>query len=309
LREDFEEIYIFARKLGLRVSICTNGTLINRHLAELFARIPPLEEIYITIYGMKKESYEAVTRAPGSFEAAWNGIKLLQENGVPFAVRGAFLPPTEGEMEELEAWMSNIPGMSESLKYSTFFDLRARRDSEAKNRRIKKLRPSPEKGLEILTRKPEEYIEAMRPVCSKFTGTRGDKLFACGAGVKGGCVDAYGQFQPCILLRHPDVVYDLKNGSIEDALTDFFPKMRQIKASDTDYLNRCARCFLMGLCNQCPAKSWMEHGTLDTPVEYQCELAHAKARYLGLLEEGEKAWEISDWRERLEKFSDSETDD
>ena len=33
-----------------------------------------------------------------------------------------------------------------------------------------------------------------------------------------------------------------------------------------------------GLCEQCPAKSWSEHGTLDTPVEYHCEMAHAQAR-------------------------------
>jgi sulfatase maturation enzyme AslB (radical SAM superfamily) len=35
--------------------------------------------------------------------------------------------------------------------------------------------------------------------------------------------------------------------------------------------------------NQCPAKSWMEHGTLDTPVEYLCSVAHAQARHLGLI--------------------------
>jgi hypothetical protein len=59
----------------------------------------------------------------------------------------------------------------------------------------------------------------------------------------------------------------------------------------------------MGLCEQCPSKSWMEHGTLDTPVEYLCEVAHAQTRYLGLLEGGEKAWQIDNWKERVEVFS------
>ncbi|MFC1714684.1 radical SAM protein [Candidatus Poribacteria bacterium] len=309
LREDFEEIYLFARKLGLKTGICTNGTLINRHMAELFARVPPLSEIYITIYGMKKKSYEAVTRTPGSFDAAWHGVNLLQENGIPFIVRGAFLPPSKEEIEELEAWASTIPWMPGPLTYSMFFDLRGRRDSEVKNRFIKRLRISPEEGLEILTKRGEEYTEEMRQFCSSFTGVKGDKLFTCGAGVTRSCVDAHGYLQPCTLLRHPDVVYDLKNGSIEDALTNFFPKMTQIKASNSDYLTRCARCFLMGLCDQCPAKSWMEHGTLDTPVEYVCEITHAQARYLGLLEDGEMAWEVSNWRERLKEFSDSGPDD
>ena len=65
-----------------------------------------------------------------------------------------------------------------------------------------------------------------------------------------------------------------------------------------EYLARCARCFLMGLCEQCPGKSWAEHGTLDTPVEYLCRVAHAQARYLGLLAEGERAWEVENGAER-----------
>ena len=49
----------------------------------------------------------------------------------------------------------------------------------------------------------------------------------------------------------------------------------------------------------------MEFGTLDNVVEYLCEVAHAQARYLGLLEINEKAWEITDWKERIKKFSDA----
>ena len=85
--------------------------------------------------------------------------------------------------------------------------------------------------------------------------------------------------------------------------TFFFPELRQTKAENPDYLDRCARCFLKGLCGQCPAKSWMEHGALDTPVEYLCELGHAQARYLGLLEDGEMAWEVGDWEERIKRLT------
>jgi hypothetical protein len=53
----------------------------------------------------------------------------------------------------------------------------------------------------------------------------------------------------------------------------------------------------------------MEHGTLDTPVEYLCEIAHAQARQLRLLEEKEMAWEVEDWRERIRKFSEGKGDE
>ena len=303
LREDFEELYLFARRQGMKVLLFTNATLMTPELADLFVRIPPLEKIEITVYGMTQRSYEGVTRTPGSFDAAWRGINLLLEKSVPFVVKGALLPPNRGEMEEFEAWAATIPWMDKPPSYSMFFDPRCRRDSEDKNRLIKKLRLSPQEGLRILTRRQESYIKEMKQFCSRFTRPPGDKLFSCGSGLGGGCVDAYGAFQPCMLLRHPDTVYQLKRGSLRDALTGFFPEVRQTKAENPDYLARCARCFLKGLCGQCPAKSWMETGTLDTPVEYLCELGHAQARYLGLLEDGEMAWEVEDWEERIKRLA------
>ena len=303
LREDFEEIYLSARKLGLKLFLFTNATLMTTHLAELFARIPPLEKIEISFYGLKKESYEAVTRTPGSFEAAWRGIHLLLERKVPFIVKSALLPSNKDEVEKFEAWASTVPWMDEPPSYSMFFSLRCRRDSKEKNNLIKELRISPEEGLRIFTKKQGKYFNEMREFCSKFTWVPGEKLFSCGSGIGGGCVDAYGYFQPCMELRHPDTVHNLKKGSLKDALVNFFPKIREMKATNPEYLRRCARCFLKGLCEQCPAKSWMEYGTLDTPVEYLCQIAHTQAISLGLINENEKAWEILDWRERLRNFS------
>jgi radical SAM protein with 4Fe4S-binding SPASM domain len=301
LREDFEELYIFARKSGLKVLIFTNATLITPHLAELFSYIPPLEKIEVTVYGMKKSSYEAVTRVPGSFEAFWQGVGLLLEKKVAFVVKAVLLPQNKDEMDEFENWAATIPWMNRPPSYSMFFGLRSRREDDIKNESIKGLRLKPEEGLKILSRRKNEYIKEMKDFCSKFMRPPKDKLFSCGAGC-GGCVDAYGYFQLCMLVRHPACIYDLKNGSLKDALTNFFPKLREIKANNSEYLKRCAKCFLKGLCEQCPAKSWAEHGTLDTPVEYLCDVAHAQARFLGLLGEIEKAWEVGNWRGRIDKF-------
>ena len=303
LREDFEEIYLFARKLGLRVLLFTNGTLITPHLADLFAGIPPKEKIEISVYGMSERSYEAITRNPGSFQAAMRGIKLLLNRGVPFVVKTAVLPLNRNDLDQFEAWAATIPWMSNLPMYSIFFDLRARRDSNEKNRLIEDLRLSAEEGIEVLSRDRKQYLKEMGQFCTKFMRSSGDLIFSCGAG-HGGCVDSYGKFQPCMLLRHPDTVYNLKTGSLKEALTEFFPQLRKMKACNSDYLNRCSRCFLHGLCQQCPARSWMEHGTLDTPVDYLCRIAHARAVDLGFLQEGEQAWKVKNWKERLKYFED-----
>jgi radical SAM protein with 4Fe4S-binding SPASM domain len=302
LRDDFEEIYLYTRKLGLKVILFTNATLLTNHLTELLVHIPPLELIEITVFGMKRKSYEAVTRNPGSFDAAWKSINLLLEKKVPFVVKGVLLPPNRKEIEELEAWSSKIRWMDgRPAPFTMFFDLRGRRDFEARNILIKKLRPSHKNVLKFFSKRREEYFKKKKEFYLKFLNHPNDKLFSCGAGIRTGCVDAYGNFQPCILLRHPNTIYDLKSGSLKDAITNFFPKIRRMRAKNPDYLSRCAQCFLKDLCRQCPAKSWTEAGALDTPVEYICEITHIQAKFLGLLEDGEQAWEIRDWKDRLRK--------
>ncbi|MBN2466279.1 radical SAM protein [candidate division WOR-3 bacterium] len=301
LRDDFRELYLFTRRLGMKVLLFTNARLVTPQLADLFARIPPGESVEVTVYGMKPESYEAVSRVPGSYAEFRMGVDLLLDRRVPFIVKGALLPPNRDEMDELEAWAATLSGMDRPPGYSMFLDLRGRRDSPAKNRQIASLRVAPAEGVAALNRRRQAYRDEMAQFCSRFMGPPGDRLFSCGAG-QGASVDAYGRAQMCMMLRHPDMTYDLKRGSLQEALKSCFPRLRETRATNADYLDRCGRCFLKGLCEQCPAKSWAENGTLDTPVEYLCQVAHAQARDLGLLRDGERAWEVSDWRNRTERL-------
>jgi radical SAM protein with 4Fe4S-binding SPASM domain len=301
LRPDFVEIYTFARRLGMKVRLFTNARCITPEIADLFVRIPALEKIEITVYGLHPESYDAAACAPGGYAEFRRGVELLLEREVPFIVKGALLPPNRSEKEELEAWAASLPWMDAPLEFSMNFDLRGRHDSPARNRLIQSLRLSPEETADTLEKRGEAYLKEMRQFCGRFIGPAGTALFGCGAG-KSVNIDAYGKLQPCMLLRDPNLAYDLRSKSLREALEAMNSRLPKTQAEDAAYLERCAICFLHGLCEQCPAKSWGEHGTLDKPVEYYCQLAHAQARRLGLLVEGENAWEVSDWRERLERF-------
>ena len=302
LRDDFEEIYLHARKLGLRVMLFTNATLVTPRLARLLKDVPPLEAVEVSVYGMKKETYEAVTRTPGSFEAFRRGLGLLQEYGVPFIVKGAVLPATREEMDDFEAWAAGLPGQSGRPPYALLFDLRSRRDGR-KNELISSLRMNPDAFVRISSRHGEEAVEEWRDFCGRSGGARGDRLFSCLASGGSAAVDPYGRLQYCLGLRHPATVYDLAPGSLREAVTEFLPKLREARTSGRAYLERCGRCFLKGLCEQCPAKSWAEHGTLDTPVDYFCGIAHAQAVAAGLLEPGEKAWIVGEGTPRVKRRS------
>ncbi len=339
IRDDFEELYLFARRLGLKVMLFTNARGVTPEIADLLARVPPLELVEVSVYGMSAQTCESATRCRGSYEEFRRGVELLLERGVRFVVKGALLPGLAGEVAEFEAWAATLPAMDKPPGYSMFFDLRGRRegggsaaeppavgcDVERRNETIRRARLSPADGVRFLTRDRERYLKDMREFCSKFMRPPGDKLFSCGAG-HGACVDAYGAVQACLPLRAPQTTVSLRGGSggggeggsaaeppaaasaafdtarLRYALTEAFPRLRETRATNPEYLRRCAVCFLKGLCEQCPAKSWAESGTLDTPVEYLCEVAHEQARDLRLLEPGERAWEIEDWKVRVERI-------
>jgi len=297
LRDDFEEIYIAARNLGLRVRIFTNATLLTPELAALLKKIPPLGKMEVSVYGMSAESALAVTGNPDSHEALRRGLALLLSHGVPFEVKGAVLPPTKDELDRFEAWTRDLPGMTALPSCAMLFDLRSRRDQAAKNDEIRRLRMEPQEYIQLESRRGEGQKAELRAFVARFAGPGGDRLFPCL--VDTASVDAYGHFQVCLSLRHPDTVYDLKKGSLRNAIEEFLPKVREMRTANPAYLKRCGRCFLKALCLQCPAKSWAEHGTLDTPVEYFCRITHAQAVSIGVLDEGEKAWTLTDWQARV----------
>ena len=86
LRPDFADIYQIARKLGLKVLLFTNARLIDTRLAQLFTRIPLLEKIEISVYGLHRKTYESVSRVSGSFSQFQRGVRLLEEHRIPFIV-------------------------------------------------------------------------------------------------------------------------------------------------------------------------------------------------------------------------------
>ena len=301
LRPDFAELYLAARRLGMKVLLFTNARLITQELANLFAHVPPGCEIEITVYGMHAASYDAVAGMRGAYEEFRGGVDLLLEKGIPFVVKSALLPQNRDDVDEFEAWAKTLPGMNGPPQYSMKFDLRARRDDPAKNRRIAAFRPTIEEILKMHD-DDEGYLKWCRHFFANFLHSPDDRVFMCGAG-RGLSVDSYGFAQMCLLLRHPDTVFDLRSYSLRQVISERFPFLRRMRTQSPEYLEHCATCFLKGFCDQCPAKSWMEHGTLDTPVEYFCRVAHAEARYVGLLGEEEWAWQVRDGRERIERFT------
>src|SRR5579872_2106852 len=71
-RSDFLQIYTEAKKRGFLVTLFTNGTMITPRVADYLAEWRPFA-IEITLYGATQETYEALTKIPGSYAKCMNG--------------------------------------------------------------------------------------------------------------------------------------------------------------------------------------------------------------------------------------------
>ncbi len=290
LREDFFDIYLYLKRKGIRITLFTNATLISSKIAHLFKKYPP-QNIEVSVYGLSQKTYEAVTGNPGSFDTFMQGINLLKQNGIRFTLKTAVLPQNFDEIEKMRDFAKSLTGENLGVVLKLNLDSKFHRGN--KKNLIKKLRLPPEKVIDVLKQDEKRYRKDIEQFCQRFLGApKDDQLFICSAGVGSCHIDAYNNFQLCMLLRHPDCVCSLRQGSFKDAREKFTPWVREIRANNKKYQKKCQRCFLKSFCEQCPAWSWIEHGVLDEPVDYLCEIAHTEAVWLGLLKQGEKAWEV-----------------
>ena len=85
-RKDFLEIYTYAKQKGFLITLFTNGTIMTEEIADYLAQWPPFA-IEITLYGRTRETYEALTAIPGSYDRCLRGIKLLKERNLPLKLK------------------------------------------------------------------------------------------------------------------------------------------------------------------------------------------------------------------------------
>ena len=85
-RPDFKELFLFAKRKGVLVSLLSNITLLNEEHIRLFQDYP-VEIISTTMYGYTQEAYERVTGVKGSYRQFMNALELLQKSGIKFELK------------------------------------------------------------------------------------------------------------------------------------------------------------------------------------------------------------------------------
>jgi radical SAM protein with 4Fe4S-binding SPASM domain len=284
LREDFAEIYLALKRLGLLVSVFTNACLVTAEHVALFLKYPP-RDLEVTVYGVTPETYEGVSRRPGSFAAFRRGLELLRRGGVPVRLKAMAMRANLAEFPEIARFCRERT--KDFFRFDPFLQL-SFDGNVIRNEEICAQRLSPEEIVALEQADPERCA-ALQKDCGLLAASGGEQpgcnhLFRCGAGLGSFCVSSDGLFRLCPSLWHPDCIYDLRRGALRDAWENLVLRVRGKRAQNPEFLEKCSSCSLVNLCLWCPARAHLECGRMDAWVEYFCRVAHARARALGYAE-------------------------
>ncbi|MGA9099753.1 MAG: hypothetical protein WB392_12575, partial [Methanotrichaceae archaeon] len=144
---------------------------------------------------------------------------------------------------------------------------------------------SPQKNAEIASQRlpPPEVIDLDTPDISYEERHRvescravrfDDRLFAdCIEGRRDFHIDPYGQMTFCCFIKDPELRYDLRKGSFQEAWDQFIPSLAGKVLGGREYFENCGSCRLRSDCRWCPVYSYLEHGRYGAKIDYLCQVA------------------------------------
>ena len=269
LRPDFLEIYTYAKRKGLLITVFTNGTLISPDIADHFAKWTPYE-IEITLYGASEKVYEKVTGMPGSYERCINGVNLLLERKLPLSLKTVVLKSNYKELWEMKSY-------ADELGVSFRYDMIILPDF-AKTGIPERERLTAEEVVDIELSDPERN-RLWRECADLHRGVKLDnrRLYQCGAGIGTFHITASGELSICMMSREPG--YNLRQGTFGEGWREAIPGVITRKQSGT---SECCKCSIQPICGQCPVWSQLTHTDFENKVDYLCDMAKLRAEKMNL---------------------------
>ncbi len=271
-RKDFLEIYTYAKQKGFLITLFTNGTLINERIADYLLEFPPFA-IEITLYGRTKETYEALTQIPGSYEKCLRGIKLLRDRGLPLKLKTVATSINKHEISAMRQFAE------EDLDVEFKFDgqINPRIDCSQSPLAV---RLTPEEVVALDMHAPKGVTEYRKLVMHDLANPRikqGGTVYSCGGGVNAFAVNAYGEMSICVISQQE--TFDVRQAGLRGTWEN---SLREVRSRERTRVTKCAECRIKSLCGMCPANGDMENGDKESPVEFLCHVAHLRAAALGV---------------------------
>ena len=271
-RKDFLEIYTYAKQKGFLITLFTNGTLINEKIADYLVEWPPFA-IEITLYGRTRETYEALTQIPGSYDRCLRGIKLLKERALPLKLKTVATSINKHEVGAMRRFAEEELG----VEFKADAQINPRIDCSQSPLAV---RLTPEEVVALDLHAPKgisEYRRLAKDDLEKPANLAHiDTMYFCGGGMSSAAVNAYGEMGICTISQQE--VFSIRDGGVKAVWGDPLLRLRERKRTR---LTKCIQCRIQSLCSMCPANGELENGDRESPVSFLCHVAHLRTAAIG----------------------------
>ena len=278
----FRELLAGLHKMGLLVSINTNGTLIDAAVVEWLKETPPVR-VNVTLYGGCQDTYARLCGDPNGYDKATEALRLLTAAGIGVRINYTITPDNSGDLPAVIALAQEL---KVPVQPTAYLFPPVRRDATAIGGGY---RPTPEVaaaytalaeyyqyGKDAILNKSVE--DAPIPTAEADCAAPAEGI-RCRAGRCSFWVTWQGQLLPCGMFP--------SEGAPTVLGGDFAAAWEQVKR-DTAAIRlpaECASCAHKKMCHACAAMVITESGRFDTPPAYRCEMTRAYPAALRQLQE------------------------
>ena len=259
-------------KMGLLVSINSNGTLINEETVQWLKRSPPVR-INLTLYGASDQTYDRLCGNPKGFSQVSRAIDLLMQAGIPVKLNCSLTPDNAPYLKEMIDF-ANEKGLNIQVAGYMFPPARKDPASVGENFRL-----TPEQAAwytaysEYLLLGKEKFLErGCQSGCltdsEEPCADTGD-VMRCRAGRCSFWVTWQGGLTPCGMFpeqKSPNVFEE-----------EFVSAWEKVKAQVAQIRlpAPCANCSAKITCRACGAMVLSESGSFEKVPRYRCQMTKA----------------------------------
>lgn len=278
LRPDFQEILSGLHRMGLLISINSNGTLIDEEAVEWLKETPPVR-INITLYGASDETYARLCGNPKGFTQTARAIRLLKEAGIQVKINCSVTPYNVDDLEGIYAFAREEGLLVQATSYM-FPPLRRDTSMVGQNDRFSPQEAAYQSACilaldlgedEFLRRVSRDeslaFPQGIEEDCPEIDG-EGDGI-RCRAGKCSFWITWDGRMLPCGMFP---------GGNAQNVFQIGFEKAwKQVheEALAIRLPKKCSGCTLRDQCKACAAMVMTESGNFHTVPEYRCKMAKA----------------------------------
>lgn len=272
VRPDFFRIYTELKRMGLMVSINSNGSLLEGENLELLLNNPP-SRLNVTLYGGSDETYERLCGRP-VFHKVIENLRKLKEAGISIRLNVSITPDNCDDIEEIYR-ISNELGIHAKATTYMFPSIRLGDNVPG----MSKCRFEPCEAAVYMLKCQEQYMtseqlkaSAERPLLELKECIDDERQgMKCRAGRSSFWMTWDGKMMPCGMM----------NDSGQPVLELGFKKSWDIVRQRTEQIrlpSACTGCEYREACNVCAASCYAETGGYGQRPDYICQFVKEMRR-------------------------------